>query len=366
MIEPLTRTIRMAWSDLRESDKANVTDVLDSGWLSRRKYIPQFEQAVAHLHGQSYGTLMNSGTDALRIGLLTLKEIHGWRDGDEVLVPAVTFIATANAIRQANLEPVFVDVDSASYTLNPDKIEERLTFKARAILPVHLLGLPADMTRIMDVAHRHDLRVLEDSCECVGVHVIWGVCAAFSFYMAHHLQTGVGGMLTTNDVEIDRLARSYMNHGRTEDTDKFVFERQGYSSRSTELEAALGCAQMGRVNENLIRRQTIARKLVDAFKDRTADVQVSENVAGSSWMFFPLVLKRRNRDALMAHLKVRGIESRQMMPLTNQKPYKHFVHEGQYPVAEWLNANGICLPCHPMLSDEDVDMMGRAVQEFFD
>lgn len=364
---PPCLSVPMSWADIGPKEKEYVNDVLDSGWLSRRKYLPKFEQEVARIHNHPYGLMTNSGTDALRIGLAVLKETYAWRDGDEVIVPSVTFVATVNVVLQNHLTPVFADVDRTTYNITPQEIVKKITTKTRAVIPVHLFGLPADMNSIMALAGVNALRVLEDSCECFGVHEIQGDMAAFSFYMAHHIQTGVGGMLTTGNKIYDTLARSYMNHGRSARTDRFEFERVGYSSRVTEMEAALGCGQLERWQLNIASRKRVADKISEALCQVEAIQYPREHMLRKcSWMLYPMVLKRKSRDDLMAFLLDRGIESRQMMPLLNQPVYRNLAREEDFPVAKWINENGICLPCHPLLTDEQIGYMTGAVKEFFD
>lgn len=363
---PSTLFVRMSWADIGPKEKEYVNDVLASGWLSRHKYLPRFEQEVAKIHNHPYGMMTNSGTDALRIGLAVLKEVYGWQDGDEVIVPSVTFVATVNVVLQNRLTPVFADVDRTTYNINPQEIEKKISHRTRAIIPVHLFGLPADMNKIMAVAQANNLRVIEDSCECFGVHEIQGDMAAFSFYMAHHIQTGVGGVLTTGNKIYDQMARSYMNHGRSARTDRFEFERVGYSSRVTEMEAALGCGQLERWEENIKKRRGIAERLIYQLSGLSDHLDFAKEWLKSSWMLFPMVLKRKNRDELMAFLLDKGIESRQMMPLLNQPVYRELADEKNFPVAQWINENGICLPCHPQLTDEQIGYMTDAVKEFFD
>lgn len=347
----------MAWADFGKTEKDYLNDVMDSGWLSRRTYIPRFEQEIARVHGQKYGMMTNSGTDALRIGLASLKEKYRWKDGAEVIVPAVTFVATVNVVLQNTLKPVFVDVDSTTYNIDTEKIEAKITSKTKAIIPVHLFGVPAEMDHILPITKKYNLKVLEDSCETMFVHTIKGDMAAFSTYMAHMIQTGVGGVLTTNDSDLDRLARSYMNHGRTDNPNRFEFERVGYSSRVTEMEAALGCAQLERRGQILQRRQEIAKRIWDG-------LSMDGSFPFSSWMLFPMMVPGR-RDEFMAYMLNKGIETRQMMPLLNQPVYKELASEDDYPIAKNINANGVCLPCHQMLTDEDVDYMVNCVKEFF-
>lgn len=356
--------IKLAWADIDAQAKRNVRDVLKSGWVSAHKYMPEFESKVAALHGCKYGVMVNSGTDALRIALATLKEVYQWKDGAEILVPAVTFVATVNVVLQTRLKPVFVDVERFTYNMNPTLISKAISKNTVGIIPVHLFGLPCDMKRISWVASQHGLKIIEDSCESMFVHKITGDFGCFSTYMAHIIQTGVGGVLTTNSRRNYDIARSYMNHGRDKDTTKYRFERVGYSSRATEFEAALGCAQLERREKILKRRQNFAWQLWKALPGEPF-LQMPIITKPSSWMFFPMILLKGDRDKFMRHLLRHGVESRQMMPLINQPPYKDMVRPGEFPVAEWINRQGLCLPCHQKLDENDFAHMLDAIYAFF-
>jgi len=280
------RHISLGCLEIGPAERRYVNDVLDSDRLSYGKYTRRFEQTFARAHGVRHAIMMNSGTGALQVALAALKEAGGWSDGDEVIVPAVTFIATSNIVLMNGLVPVFVDVDQQTYNLDPRKLEAKLTPKTRAILPVHLCGLPCDMDPILEVARRHDLKVLEDSCETMFARYrnrpvgSFGNLAAFSTYMAHLIVTGVGGIVTTNDDSLATMCRSFMAHGRdsiylsiddddTEDEERlraiidrrFAFIRLGFSYRVTELEAALGVAQLEKSDVMLLRRRENAAHL---------------------------------------------------------------------------------------------------------
>jgi len=185
---------------LGKKEKEYLAQVISSNRLSYGPFSKKFEQKFAKAHGTRFGLFMNSGTSALQVALAALKEKYQWKDGDEVLVPAATFIATSNVILQNNLTPVFVDVDEATYNIDPSLIENKITKRTRCIIPVHLFGLPCDMKPIMNIAKRHNLRVLEDSCETMfakdqGKSVgSFGDIACFSTYVAHLIVTGVGGV----------------------------------------------------------------------------------------------------------------------------------------------------------------------------
>jgi dTDP-4-amino-4,6-dideoxygalactose transaminase len=190
---------------LSDREKYLVNKALDSNRLTYGLMSKEFENKFAASHNCKYGLFMNSGTSALQVALASLKDRHGWSDGDEVIVPAVTFVATANIVLHNNMVPIFVDVEKETYNIDPSKIEEKITTKTRAIIPVHLLGLPADMDPIIEIAKTYRLSIVEDSCETMfatykGRKVgSMGDIGCFSTYVAHFIVTGVGGFSITNN-----------------------------------------------------------------------------------------------------------------------------------------------------------------------
>lgn len=361
----------MAWAKVSPNAKKYVKNVLDRGWLGYSLYMPRFEKEVAEIHGAKYGILVNSGTDALRIALATLKELHKWPKDAEVIIPGVTFVATANAVLQNGLKPVFADVQLETANIEPREIATRVTPMTRAVLAVHLFGLPANMPALIEVCQRYKLKLLEDSCETFGVHKLQGDMAAFSFYMSHHVSTGVGGMILTKNEQYARIARSYMNHGRIDDGTHFQFGRSGYSSRITEMEAALGIASLEKFNEGLKQR----RKLADLYYDRILELEVHHLMpkayANHSYMFYPILIHGMyvnatgKRDKLLLYLRKHGIESREAMPLINQPVFKDLYKKGSCPNAETWTANGLLLPLHPLMSEQDVERVCGVVKRFF-
>ncbi len=278
------RTITLGYLNISEQGRKYVLDALDHNRLSRGKYTAQFEERFAELHESKHAVFCNSGTSALQIALAALREQHHYRDGDEVLVPALTFIATSNIVLQNNLTPVFVEVDPRTYNLDPSRIEERLTPRSRVILPVHLCGLPCEMDPILDLARRRGLQVLEDSAETMFARYrgrpvgSFGELGCFSTYIAHILVGGVGGLVTTKDAELATICRSLMAHGRDhiylniDDDDqigdpqleqivkrRYNFVRLGYSYRATELEAAIALSELERWPDNIARRRQFIR-----------------------------------------------------------------------------------------------------------
>jgi len=370
--------------------------VIDSGRLTAGPMMDRLEREIARLHDSSFALMCNSGTSALQIALAALKEMHGWNDGDEVLVPAVTFVATSNVVMYNGLKPVFVDVEPNYYLIDPSQIEARITKRTRAIIPVHLAGQPCDMGPIMDIAKRHNLRVVEDSCETMFARYkgrpvgSFGDIGCFSTYVAHVITTGVGGLCTTSSPELITMLKSLMNHGRDSiyiriDDDRnpdhdifeiadrrFSFVRLGHSFRCTELEAALGVAQLEVWEAQTARRRAVANGLTRQLSSLERHLQLpairpeTEHV----FMFYPLVIRDPAiaRADLIRHLEERGVETRYLLPLINQPIYRKLFGDldRQYPVAAHLNRNAFYIGCHVDVTDEDVSYIGRTFKEFFD
>ena len=364
------------------SDKARqyVNEVLDSERLSYGPFIQKFERVFAAAHDCRFGVMTNSGTSSLMIALAELKHRYNWADGDEVIVPAVTFIATSNIVIQNNMKPVFVDVESTYYELDPEKIEAAITPRTRCIIPVHLFGHPCDMEKIMAIARKHKLRVIEDSCETMftrlnGVSVgSFGDIGCFSTYIAHILTTGVGGLCTTNSPDLAVGLRSLMNHGRDsiyisiDDDDhktpeelqmiikrRFSFVRMGYSFRVTEMEGALGLAEFEVHEEMMRKRRENGEFLTAQLKHLEEHLQLPSLRPGAehAFMMFPIVLKNEKKVNLVNYLEENGIETRDMLPLINQPYYDELftIDQDAYPVAKWINENGFYIASHQGLDE---------------
>lgn len=378
------RTVGVGGFEVTPEARDAVIAVLESGRLSYGPVTKEFETTFARDHSLRFAAFCNSGTSALHVALQALKILHGWQDGDEVIVPAVTFVATSNIVIHNNLTPVFVDVEWGRYGLDPALLEAAITPRTRAIIPVHLFGQACDMRPIMEIARRHNLRVLEDSCETMyatyeGQSVgSFGDASAFSTYAAHVLVTGVGGLACSNRPEVAQLMRSLLNHGRDGiyiaiDDDqvegdalkevvarRFRFEHVGHSFRATEMEAALGVVQLRHAAELVSRRRAIAARLTEGLARFGERLILPTVLPGSehSFMMYPIVTGPGvDRDALTFYLEEHGVETRQMMPLTNQPIYERLWPgiEGRYPVAREINRRGFYIGSHPAMSIDDAD-----------
>ena len=363
--------------------KELVEKVLDSGRISYGSLCGEFESRFAMKHGSLYGIFTNSGTSSLQIALQAMKELYGWSDGDEIIVPALTFVATVNVVYHCNLVPVLVDVDPNYYDLDPKLIEAAITPKTRAIIPVHLFGQPAPMDRIMEIARTHKLMVLEDSCEAMGVCYqeksvgAWGDAAAFSTYAAHIISTGVGGFSITSEPDLAKRMRSLANHGidvselpvgshydPTFLGRKFSFTSVGHSFRGTELQAALGMPQLEELHTIVARRQTNAQRLYTRLSG-LSEIQLPLVRRGShhSFMVFPVIIYRENAKAMREHLSYHQIENRSLLPLTTQPCYTF--NPNEYPVSNWLQTNGFYVGCHQDLTMADLDRTATIIENYF-
>ena len=371
-----------------------VEQVLKSGRLSYGPFHQRFEAAFAAEHDCAHAVFCNSGTSALQLALQALKERHGWSDGDEVLVPAITFIATSNIVLHNRMTPVFVDVDARTFTLDPSKLEEKIGPRTRAVIPVHLLGLPADMDPIREIARRRGLRIIEDSAETMFARYkgrkvgSLGDIGCFSTYVAHYIVTGVGGLATTGDPDLYIRLRSLMNHGRDSiylsiDDDRgkkgkqlheivakrFQFVSVGHSYRATELEAALGLAQLEEKDKIVKARKERARQLTAGLKEVEGRLQLPTAPEGAehTYMLYGLVLKGEDKTPLVNFLEDRGVETRDLLPLLNQPVYRKLFGElePKYPVARELNRSAFYIGCHQYMTKADVDYVVEQFRAYF-
>ncbi len=390
------RTPSIGVGTLKVSARAKelVLATLNHNRLSYGPMCQEFESKFARLHNCRFGVLSNSGTSALQVALQAMKELHGWQDGDEVIIPAVTFVATANIILHNRMIPVPVDIEKNYYELDPALIEAKITSRTRAIIPVHLFGQAADMLPIKEIADRHGLKIIEDSCESMFASYrnqrvgSLGDIACFSMYVAHILVAGIGGVNTTNNPEYAVRLRSLVNHGRDsiylniDDDDnvsdedlrmiiarRFQFISVGHNFRVTEMEAALGLAQLEDWEPMIAARRSNAKLLTDKLKSLEAHFQLPSIRPGSehSFMMYPIVLRKESKVELVNFLEQRGVETRDMLPMTNQPVYHRLLkwREDDYPVAKHVNQNGFYIGCHQDLTRVDLEYMAQLFEQYF-
>lgn len=390
----MERRVGVGLSKVSEKAKRYVNEVLDNPWIIHGKFIQKFEKEFSKLHDCKFGLVTNSGTSSLHIALQALKEIHGWEDNDEVIVPAVTFVATSNIVIHNNMKPVFVDVEKEYYGINPELIEQKITERTKAIIVVHLFGQPCNMDPIMKIAEKHSLKVIEDSCETMfakyhGKAVgSFGHIGCFSMYVAHIISAGVGGINTTNNEEYAKKLISLMNHGRdnifidigddkekTKDelrniiSKRFSFINIGHSFRISEMEGAIAVAELEDYQENIMKRRENAKYLIDNLQEEQNELQLPQIRLETehSFMMFPIVLKNQGKIGLVNHLENNGVETRDMLPLINQPIYQELfkINEEEYPIAKWINESGFYVGCHQHLTKGDLDVIIRTIKNYF-
>ena len=331
-----------------------VTDAVTSGWVSSLgKYLEIFEEKFAEFAGTKYAITTANGTTALHLALAAL----GIKEGDEVIIPDFTFVATANAVKYTGATVVCVDIDEKSLCIDPKSIERAITERTRAIIPVHVYGHPADMVEIMKIAARHGLAVIEDAAEAHGAEVLGkrvgsiGRCGVFSFYGNKIITSGEGGMITTDDGELDQRIRVLRDHAMSKQK-RYWHEMLGFNYRMTNLQAALGVAQLERIDELIARK----REIFEGYRQRlSVDGRIRMNQeAGWAKNVYWMVcaecegLDEGRREELMRRLRERGVDSRPYFyPVSDLPMYE----KASTPVTHGIYAKGINLPSYYDLDD---------------
>lgn len=363
-----------------------VLRVLLSGRLSYGKVSREFEARFAEIHGQDFAVLSNSGTSSLVVAIQAMKEMHGWADGDEVIVPATTFVATVNAVLHNRLTPVLVDVHPRYYDINSLLIHKAITHRSRAILPASLFGYPADLESVEVIANTYGLKIVHDSCETMfsAIHntptATWADISCYSMYMAHTLVAGVGGIATCDNPDYYMRMRSLVNHGIQleslpvgADYDptflarSFTFSSIGHSFRVTELEAAIAIAQLDDWREIRDKRNMVSIWIDSRLVKHAEHLQLPEKRQSASTcpMVYPIVMKNEKKHRIMEWLRSRGIECRDFLPLTTQPCYAGRWRVSDYPVSERLNEYGFYIGCHQGITRDDVEYLAEVFDGYF-
>jgi perosamine synthetase len=347
-------------------EKELVLEALDSGWVSSiGKYIDEFEANFARYCGTEYALAVSNGTTGLHLALAAL----GLQPGDEVIVPDLTFVATANAVTYTGATPILADIDADTLCIDPASVKSLISKRTKAIIPVHLYGHPADMDALNEIGCSHGLDIIEDAAEAHGAEYKGrrvgglGKCGVFSFYGNKVITTGEGGMLTTNDREFYQRARRLRDHAMSPQR-RYFHEELGFNYRITNLQAALGVAQLERIDDFLDRRAEIM-SWYNAEIATTDSIRLNrvKNWAKSAfWMICLEVdwLDDARRDALMRALKARGIDTRPYFCAMSSLP---MYQQASLPVAARKAQTGLNLPSYYELTKSDVQRIGSDVNE---
>jgi perosamine synthetase len=383
--------IPLSRPDIGEREIEYVTRVLRSGQLSLGPCLAEFEEKFAVYAGRRYAVATNSGTSALHLGIKAL----GIGPEDDVLTSAFSFVASANCILYEQASPVFVDIDPATLNLDPQAIQRTIArdyvwegrkgrlvnrrsgHTLKAILPVHVFGVPCEMAPILELAQEYGLRVLEDACEALGAGYrgrrvgTFGDAAVFAFYPNKQMTCAEGGMLVTDDAQIASLCRSLRNQGRDEDSAWLRHVRLGYNYRLSDLHCALGLAQLERIEELLAARERVAAAYSRGISAvRHIKLPSDGPDAKRSWFVYVVQLPGRlgklRRDALMSGLRERGIACQAYFPAIHLQPFfqaQNILSGSPLPNTESAADRCLALPFFSTMTEEQVTEVCLAVRE---
>ena len=356
---------------IEEREEELVLEVLRSGRLSLGPWIDEFEELFAERVGAPYAAAVSSGT----AGLHMLCHIAGVQEGDEVITSPISFVATANCFIFEGGRPVFADVDPQTLNLDPDAVEAAITERTKGIVAVDMFGYPCELDELRAIAQRHGLFLIDDSCEALGAQYkgaavgSHGVSGAFGFYPNKQITTGEGGMVTTHSEEELELLKSLRNQGRSYDSRWFHHVRLGFNYRITDLQSALGIAQLEKLDRLLALRGEVAARYsellagVDGVEAPLVDDAYHRR---SGFVYVVKVAEGVDRDSVLERLGAQGIEAGHYVPAVHLQPYmreRYGFAEGLCPVAEDACSRTLALPFFPQLEAEDQHRVVKALRE---
>lgn len=358
--------LKMQHEAIRDELSSRINDIFESGAFILGPNVMELERRVAAYHSVAYSIGLASGTDALHMALRSV----GVKEGDEVITTPFTFFATVEAIFYCGARPVFVDIDPETFNLDINMVEERITGKTRAILPVHLFGHPVDMKALMTLADRHGIKVVEDCAQAFGADLdgkrvgSFGVAGCYSFYPSKNLSCyGDGGMVVTDSSEVNDRIRRLRNHGSTR---TYWHDEIGYNSRLDELQAAVLNVKLRRIDDFNDKRRAIADAYREQFKDLPIALPVERN--GFRHVYHQFTIRSDRRDELAAHLQREGVSAviYYPVPLHLQQALKdNGWQEGGFPHAEKASAEVLSIPIYPELPESDVQFVCGKMRGFF-
>lgn len=360
--------------DITTKEIDAVVSVLKTSSLSLGPKLPEFEKNFASYIGVKNASAVNSGTSGLHLCIRAL----GIGGGDEVITTPFSFIASANCAMFEGAKPVFVDIREDTLNIDERKIEEKITARTKAILPVHVFGYPCDMLAINRIAKKHGLKVIEDACEAIGASIggkkagTFSDCSVFAFYPNKQMTTGEGGIVTTDDAKIDAMAKSMRNQGRDEGMGWLAHNRLGYNYRLSDINCALGIVQLSRINDLLEKRQKVA----DMYNTALSGIKEIILPPGStdeikrSWFVYVVRLtqdfSQEQRNEIIMKLRARGIGCNIYFPPIHLQPFyveKFGYREGDFPVTEAVSSRTIAIPFYNKLGKDEVKYVSENLAE---
>ena len=354
-----------------DEERQEILKVLDEGILTSAsnfggKRVQDFERLLADFLHVKHAIAVNSGTAALHASILAA----GIKESDEILIPSFTFVATANSVACTGAKPVFVDIEKDTYTMDPLDLENKITKKTRAIIPVHLYGHPAKMDEIKEIANKHSITVIEDACQSLGSTYdgkqtgTLGQMGCFSMYASKVLTSGEGGAITTDSDEFAEKLRMIRNHGMVNGYDTRII---GFNMRLPEISAAIAKTQMKKIQSMLDKRASNARKLGQLLSNKIKDKNIvlpHENQRTKyNWYLYTMALND-SRDKVKKFLNDSGIGATIYYdPPVHQTPFYSKFYNGELEITEWASKSVLSLPVHPSITEKDLDFMANKVEE---
>ncbi|QQG42908.1 MAG: DegT/DnrJ/EryC1/StrS family aminotransferase [Candidatus Giovannonibacteria bacterium] len=359
-------------------EKKYVIEVLNSGILSIGQKQEQFEKKFSEFVGTKYAIAVSSGTAGLHLAMIAA----GIGPGDEVITTPFSFVASANAILYVGAKPVFADIDPLTYNIDPNKIEQAITKKTKAILVVHIFGQPAEMAPILKIAKKHNLKIIEDACESLGAKYkgrmagTFGESAVFAFYANKQMTTGEGGVIVTGDKRIYELCRSLRNQGRAENMQWLDHNRLGYNYRMDEMSAAVGLAQIENI-DFLLSERRIADWYHEFLAPHGGLIQAPQTHPHNThtWMVYVVRIKNLpdgkagkniNRDRVILDLQKQGISTKPYLPSIHLFSFyrsRFGFKPGDYPISEAVSASALALPFYIGLKKQDIKYISNKVAD---
>lgn len=343
------------------NEKKYLTECIDTGWVSANgRFINEFQEKFADFCGSKYALACSNGTVTLHLIVKAL----GIGPGDEVIMPTLTYVATANAVAECGATPVFVDSDPDTWNVDPNAVEDAITPRTKAIIPVHLYGLACDMTALMEISHRHGIPVIEDAAEAHGA--LWkrkrvgsiGRAGSFSFFGNKIITSGEGGMIVTDDKKLYEKMKLLRSQG-VDPNHRYWHLVRAYNYRMTNMQAAVGLAQLENVDWHMAQRRRVAETYQKLFSEKLEGYVTIQKVAHPEnhvyWMNSIILSDRvkKTRDEVMAGMEAQNIEMRPLFyPMHIMPPYED--KSLHCPVAEYLSQRGINLPSHALMNEEKI------------
>ncbi|HRE39953.1 MAG TPA: DegT/DnrJ/EryC1/StrS family aminotransferase [Ignavibacteria bacterium] len=349
------------------NEKKYVNKCLDSNWISSKgEFVNLFEDKFSEFISVKHSTSVCNGTVALHLALVTL----GIGEGDEVIVPSFTYIASVSSISHSGATPIFADSLETTWQIDPEDIRRKITSKTKAIMCVHIYGYPCEMDEICKIAKENNIFIIEDCAEAFGTkyhdkHVgTFGDISTFSFYGNKTITTGEGGMVVTNDETLYDRAYHFKMHGLAKYRE-YWHDVLGFNYRMTNICAAIGLAQLERANEKVIKKREIVEKYISQLEELPLEYQrENKNLFSSYWMFTILTSNINERDGLREHLKNAKIETRPSFYPVHTMPMYALKYQ-KLPIAEKLGWCGINLPSYPELTDENINFISLEIKKFY-